>query len=87
MKVCASINLGPWNHEAKQFDTIGEAVAYFTRYVAGVDYGTGTDEQVMDLYPQCEPNGWQCSSTETFHDYPMTRYAVGPRGGIVREYV
>jgi hypothetical protein len=80
VKVCAAINLGPFNRTHKRFDTIGEAVRYFTDEVAGVDYGTGVDDQVMDLYPQCE----DCYSGATFHDYPMVRYTVGPRGGVVR---
>ena len=80
MKVCAAINYGPFNHGHKRFDTIREAVRYFTNEVAGVDWGTGTDEQVMDLYPQCD----DCTDGETYHDYPMVRYTVGPRGGVVR---
>jgi len=88
MKVCASINLGPYNHEAVMFDSIAKAVAYFRTYVAGIDYGTGTDEQVMDLYPQCNTSaGLRCHAGATFHDYPMTRYAVGPRGGVQRVIV
>lgn len=88
MKVCASINLGPWNHEAIMFESIGRAVDYFRSEVAGVDYGTGTDEQVMDLYPQCKTSaGLRCHSGATFHDYPMTRFVVGPRGGIQRQIV
>jgi hypothetical protein len=86
MKVCASINLGPFNHEAIMFTSIAEAVRYFRSEVAGIDYGTGTDEQVMDLYPQCKTSaGLRCHSGATFHDWPMVRYAVGPRGGIARK--
>ena len=81
MQVCAHINYGPHNHGHKRFRTIADAVHYFGRDVAGEDYGTGTDEQVMDLFPQCP----DCTSGMNFHDYPMVRYSVGPRGGIVRE--
>lgn len=67
------------------FDSIAESVRYFRDEVAGIDYGTGTDEQVMDLYPQCEQDtDLRCSDNATFHDYPMTRYVVGPRGGVAR---
>ena len=83
MKVCASINLGPFNRTAERFDSIAAAVAYFRSEVAGQDYGTGTDEQVMDIYPQCT----NCTAGMTFHDYPMARYAVGPRGGVTKQYV
>jgi hypothetical protein len=86
MKVCASITLGPWNHESRMFDSIASAVGYFRSEVAGVDYGTGTDEQVMDLYPQCEQDSeMRCSDRMTFHDYPMVRFAVGLRGGVQRQ--
>jgi hypothetical protein len=68
------------------FDSIGTAVGYFRSEVAGIDYGTGTDEQVMDLYPQCDTSaGLRCHSGATFHDYPMVRFAVGPRGGVQRQ--
>lgn len=83
MKVCASINYGPFNHGAERFDSIAAATAYFAREVAGTDFGTGTDEQVMDLYPQCD----DCTSGATFHDYPAIRLVVGPRGGIRREAI
>lgn len=89
MKVCAHINYGPFNNGHERFDSIAEAVEYFRSKVAGVDYGTGLgsreygDEQNMDLYPQCS----DCSSGMCFHDYPMVRYAVGPRGGIRKESV
>lgn len=69
----------------EMFPSISTAVDYFRSEVAGIDYGTGTDEQIMDLYPQCETSaGLRCHSGATFHDYPMVRYQVGPRGGVVR---
>jgi hypothetical protein len=86
MKVCASINLGPFNHEAIMFENIAGAVEYFRSEVAGVDYGTGTSDQMMDLYPQCgTSSGLRCHASAIFHDYPILRYAVGPRGGIQRQ--
>lgn len=81
MRVCAHIHYGPYNFGHKRFRTIGDAVHYFRREVAGEDYGTGTDDQCMDLYPQCP----DCDSMMNFHDYPDARYTVGPRGGIIRE--
>jgi hypothetical protein len=81
MKVCAHINYGPFNRGHERFDSVGSAVAYFAREIAGEDFGTGTDEQVMDLYPVCD----DCDGAVNFHDYPMVRYSVGPRGGIRRE--
>lgn len=79
--VCAHITLGPWTREHATFPTIGDAVAYFRSEVAGIDYGTGTDEQAMNLYPRCS----ECTDDMCFHDYPMAVYTVGPRGGIRRE--
>lgn len=83
MKVCASIHYGPWNNGHARFDSIAAAQAHFAREVAGTDFGTGTDEQVMDLYPQCN----ECFDGATFHDYPMIRLGVGPRGGVRREVI
>ncbi len=78
MKVCAHINYGPFNHGHKRFGSVSAAVRYFTSEVAGTDYGTGTDEQCLDVFPQCE----DCTSGMCFHDYPMARYELGPRGGV-----
>lgn len=83
MKVCAHINYGPFNHGYKAFDSVSDAVRYFRSEVAGIDYGTGTDEQVMDVYPQCD----ECSRDECYHDYPMARYAIGKRGGVVKAHI
>ncbi len=78
MKVCAHIALGPWNWEYRQFNTVREARQYFQEKVAGVDFGTGTGEQVMDLNRQCD----DCNDNMTFHDYPESRYEVGPTRAI-----
>ena len=83
MKVCASIHYGPWHNGLERFDTIAEAVAHFGREIAGTDFGTGTEEQIMDLHPQCG----DCTAGATFHDYPLARYGVGPRGGVRREVI
>lgn len=83
MKVCAHIQFGPFNNGHERFDTIGEARAYFRNTVAGNDFGTGTDEQTMDLYPQCT----DCTSGMNFHDWPMTRWVVTEKGTIRMELV
>lgn len=83
MKVCAHINPGTGSiaMHHKRFNTIEEAVEYFRNLVLLVSYPT--EDAVMDLYPQCD----DCSSLMNFHDYPMARYAVGPRGGIKKVIV
>jgi hypothetical protein len=83
MKVCASIHYGPWNHGVERFDTVAAAVEYFRRNVAGEDFGTGDSDQCMDIHPQCG----LCTDGATFHDYPLARYVVGPRGGVRREFI
>lgn len=80
MKVCAHIQLGPFNREHKRFNTIRHAITYFTNEVAGIDFGTGTSEQSMWLNEQC-PDCW---SEANFHEFPIVIVQVGPRGGIVR---
>lgn len=82
-KVCAHITYGPFNQGHERFSSVKDAVEHFKNEVAGTDYGTGTDEQAMDLYPQCD----DCTSGMNFHDYPMSRYSVGPKGGVHKEYV
>lgn len=79
MKVCAHISpgCGAFSMIHKRFDTIWLAVEYF-KALTEHDLMTVTEDTVMDLYPQCD----DCSSLMNFHDYPMVRYAVGPRGGI-----
>lgn len=78
MKVCAHINLGPFNNVYQRFSSMKEAKEYFVNRIAGTDYGTGTDFQCMDLYPRCD----SCSSAACFHDYPLARYEVD--GTVVR---
>lgn len=88
MKVCAWINSAPFQNDIHRFDSVSEAIEYFRDRVA---YwckrdGLSTDENgyyVMDLYPQCD----ECEPMMNFHDYPMSRYSVGPRGDIRKECV
>lgn len=72
MKVCAHMTLGPFNTVYQRFSSMKEAGEYFKGRVAGVDFGTGTTEQVMDLYPRCD----ECKTGMCFHDYPMARLQV-----------
>ena len=92
MKVCAHINYGPHQNGHQRFDTVARAVDYFRREVADNPYRHGSTEEsdgcyVMDLYPEADENGEPCGcdSAMNFHDYPMTRYSVGPRGGVQRQ--
>ena len=80
MKVCATVVYGPFNQGHARFDSIADAVSFFRTDVADVDYGTGTEEQCMDLYPACP----DCTDEMTFHDYPMARYVIGKRRGVTR---
>jgi len=87
-KYCAHINLGPWNRMQRYFPTIGAAVDYFRSEIRGEDFGTGTEDQVIDLYiakDQHSDEKCECNESENYHDYPLVRYSVGPRGGVVRE--
>lgn len=86
MRVCAHMNLGPHSHHHMVAATIGEAVQNFADSLEGY-YGSlagildRTGEEcapALDLYPACD----DCNSQMNFHDYPMARWAVGPRGGI-----
>lgn len=83
MKVCAHINLGPFNREHQRFDSIAKAVDYFRREVAGKDFGTGESGQALWINEQCS----DCERDMNFHDYPYAVYEVGPRGGVRKEYV
>ena len=86
MKVCAHFCLSPYQHHHQRFDRIYEAVGWLWKYLIQDGNLGPYDENypvVMDLYPQCE----DCNSQMNFHDYPMSRYQVGPRGGIRKVYV
>lgn len=90
--VCAHIVTQPFQHERHRFGSIADAVAYFRRHVVASPYGAEPvpgEYPIMDLYPERDENGIACGcdSAMNFHDYPMVRYSVGPRGGIVRERV
>ena len=78
MKVCAHINHGPCNSHAR-YDSIYDAVVAFrdNQWQLG-QLGADTADATMDLYPQCG----QCTWRMNFHDYPMARYELGPRGGV-----
>ena len=78
MKICAHIVYGPYNHGHKAFATVAEAADYFEREVAGVDFGTGTSEQVMDLYEA--ESDCPCNDHMNFHDYPMQRFVAAVDG-------
>jgi hypothetical protein len=87
MKVCASINYGPYQNGHKRFDSVKEAISFFREEIVDNYYFTPefseyeySDYGVMDLYPQCD----RCTDGATFHDYPMSRYGVGRRGGLVK---
>jgi hypothetical protein len=86
MKVCAHFNLSPYQHYHKRFDSIHAAKHWLWDYLIpqgnlapyNPDYPV-----VLDVYPQCK----DCNSQMNFHDYPMARYSVGPRGGIRKEMI
>ena len=84
MKVCAHINYGPFSNGHERFDTVAAALDYFRNEVIDNPYrsGVGSDDSdgcyTIDLYPQCD----MCSSVECYHDYPMSRHDIGPRGGL-----
>lgn len=83
MKVCAHIHLGPFNNSQMFCDSVGEAISYFKDEIACNDFGTGVEDQCMDVYQSNHDCG--CDSMMNFHDYIETRYTIGPRGGIKKE--
>ena len=88
MKVCAHMSgTGYMAPSFERFDSIGAALEYFKSEVvcseySGWEFGGTTinGEAAIDLYPQCD----DCTDLECYHDYPMSRYAVGKRGGLVK---
>ena len=91
MKVCAHYNLGAFDQNYGRFDSAKQAVEFFREQLenfygdtAGILDRTGEDHRpVVSLYPQCD----DCASNMCFHDYPMSRYTIGVRGGIQKENV
>ena len=97
MKVCAHMNLGPHVHDYVTAASINDALRCFRRRLEQ-HYGVidktiaeirHPDEMpALDLYPACAEeshrDGMHCNSQMNFHDWPMTRFQVGPRGGIRR---
>lgn len=61
------------------------------RVCAHINFGPYTNgherfdsvDQAISYYPQCD----QCDSAANYHDYPMSRYVVGPRGGLAKEVI
>lgn len=93
MRICAHINHGPFQNGRKRFDSIREAVEYFRAEVLDNYYTPGPDAlseeerdglYIMDIYPELDDDGkpCECDDAMNFHDYPMRRYGMGPRGGL-----
>jgi hypothetical protein len=84
MKVCAHYNYRPFAFGFERYNSIGDALYGFSLLLAvvGVDKGDG-EHYTIDLYPQCS----DCNSNECWHDYPMARYQLGPRGGLTRQAI
>jgi hypothetical protein len=84
MKVCAHMNLGPFQNDHERFGSVAAALDFFRDSLQdmGIDKGDG-DHYVIDLYPECS----ECSYGMNFHDYPMARYELGPRGGLSKVIV
>ena len=81
MKVCAHINGGPFQRWHERFASVALAVEAFRVSMAELSVKTGDGEHyTLDLYPQCD----DCDSAMNFHDWPMTRFQLGPRGGLQR---
>lgn len=88
MRVCAHINFGPYTNGHERSDSVDQAISYSRKEVVDSPFIHGSTEEsdgcyVMDLYPQCD----QCDSAANYHDYPMSRYVVGPRGGLAKEVI
>lgn len=84
MKVCAHINTGPHTNWHERFDSIADAVTAFRQVLddTGVRRGDG-EHYTLDVFDQCG----DCDSAMNFHDWPLVRFVLGPRGGIRRETV
>lgn len=91
MKVCAHmIGNGYMTASFGRFDSIATALDYFKSEIVRREYSGWSfgdfkinQEVVIDLYPQCN----DCTDNECHHDYPMSRYEVGKRGGLVKVIV
>lgn len=92
MKVCAHVHLGSANAFASDIQVHTSkyrAVREFEHLVNREWWGTpgdGNDLPTLELFDptECAEHGG-CDSACTWHDYPISRYTVGPRGGIVLE--
>lgn len=91
MKVCAHYNLGAFDQQYMRADSVKAALAEFRDGLVANYYGdlkgivdrTGEDyAPTISFYPQCD----DCNSNMCFHDYPMSRYQIGNRGGIRKVY-
>lgn len=78
MKVCAWANLSPYQHVHKRFDSQAAGLKWFREYGRDVGWSNHGDPACIDFYPVCK----DCQDGMNFHDYPMVRFEVGPRGGI-----
>lgn len=81
---CAWFAVGgnQWN---ERFPTFAAALDEFRRVQDefGFDTVPEVQQSTLDLYPVCA----DCTGGENHHDYPMARFVIGIRGGIVRERV
>lgn len=85
MKVCAHAKVANQSNYHFKADSVAEAIRQYRSDVEDLYTGpeVGGERGAMFLYPQCSDCDWGMN----FHDYPMSCYAVGPRGGLKREYV
>ena len=88
-KYCASLSVGGnlWHERVRSFaegvDQLRkahDAMGFDT--VINAD-GDVVQQSTLDMYPVCD----DCTNWMNFHDWPMARFVIGVRGGIVREHV
>ena len=83
MKVCAHFMLSPYQRSHRRFDSAAKAKYWLWDYlIPQGNLGPYNPNYpiTLDLYPQCD----DCTSEMNFHGDIMTRYEVGPKGGIRR---
>ena len=85
MKYCVAFNVGG-NQGHERYRTLGDVRSELRRAHEAMGFATVTTREgevvqadTADIYPVCD----DCHNGATYHDYPIRRYQIGPRGGVV----
>ena len=83
-KYCVAFNVGgnQWHGRHESFaDAVNTLRATHKTfgYTTMICQGEVVQADTADIYPICD----DCHDGATYHDYPIRRYQIGPRGGVV----